>query len=79
MNIPEIVLNKIEQQEVQARDELGRRWVKCEYCGKIATESEFVDYGGRNRVNLGICRYCMYNNPRVKEDINKMRYGKFAK
>ena len=71
----ELFLQKFEQQEVQVRDELGRRWVKCEYCGKIATESEFVDYGGRNHVNLGTCRYCMYNNPQVKEDINKMRYG----
>lgn len=74
--IPEIIANQIEQQEIQARDEQGRRWVKCEYCGKIALESEFVDYGGRNRVNLGTCRYCMHHNPKVKADIDKMRYGK---
>lgn len=46
------------QQQTQIRDAAGNRWVKCEYCGLIAKESEFVLYGGKNHVNLGICKSC---------------------
>lgn len=34
------------QQESPIRDGAGNRWVKCEFCGKIAKESEFNSYGG---------------------------------
>lgn len=46
------------QQEVQVRDAAGNRWIKCEYCGRIAKESEFISYGGLKHVNLGTCRSC---------------------
>jgi DNA helicase-2/ATP-dependent DNA helicase PcrA len=49
----------IDQQEYPARDSLGRRWVRCEECGKIEMERDFSTYGGRNHVNLGICYSCM--------------------
>ena len=48
----------LSQQEKQVRDAEGNRWVKCEFCGKIATESEFNVYGGANHVNLGTCKEC---------------------
>lgn len=55
------------QQETQVRDGSGNRWIKCEYCGKIAQENEFTSYGGVGRVNLGTCKDCSVNNPAVKE------------
>ena len=69
--IPNEVMQQIEKQDVQARDAQGVRWVRCEYCGKIATEADFVIYGGRNRMNLGTCRQCMRDNPKAKEDIEE--------
>ena len=54
------------QQEYPVRDEQGNRWIKCEYCGKTATEKEFVTYGGAHHVNLGTCKECNQNNPEVE-------------
>lgn len=67
----DVIMQQIEKQDVPARDEQGVRWVRCEYCGKIAPESDYVIYGGIGHVNLGTCRDCMRNNPRVKEDIEE--------
>lgn len=39
-------------------DPNGQRWVRCKYCGKIATTAEFVDYGGVPHLNLGKCNEC---------------------
>lgn len=69
--IPNEVMQQIERQDVQARDEHGVRWIRCEYCGKIATEADYVIYGGIGRMNLGICRDCMRNNPKAKNDIEE--------
>lgn len=55
------------QQETQVRDAEGNRWIKCEFCGKIAKEGEFSTYGGLNHINLGTCNDCDKNNPAVKE------------
>ncbi|GEM_PF-353357 len=60
------LLERINQQEEQVRDSQGRRWVKCEFCGKIALESKFSSYGGVNRINLGICHECQKNNPEAR-------------
>jgi len=43
------------QQETQVRDAAGNRWIKCEFCGKIAMESEFNTYGGAGHINLTCC------------------------
>ena len=51
------------QNDHQARDAWGNRWVKCEYCGKVAKESEFRSYGGPGRINLGVCRDCALTHP----------------
>lgn len=48
------------QQEIQIRDSAGNRWVQCEICGRRAKETEFMSYGGKNHVNLGICKSCSY-------------------
>jgi len=48
----------IEQQEDEAFDSLGNRWVKCEECGKIDMADNFCYYGGQNHVNLGLCYDC---------------------
>ena len=68
----------LSQQETQVRDAAGNRWIRCEFCGKIAMEEEFGNYGGAGHVNLGTCKECSVNNPAVKqkdeEQITKMRY-----
>lgn len=43
----------LEQQETPVRDSDGNRWVRCEFCGKIATDAAFSSYGGAGHVNLG--------------------------
>lgn len=54
------------QQETQVRDAEGNRWIKCEFCGKIAKDDEFNSYGGVGHINLGTCKECSANNPDVK-------------
>ena len=58
----------LNQQETQVRDAYGNRWIKCEFCGKIAKDSEFSSYGGAIGVhlNLGTCKECAANNPAAK-------------
>lgn len=46
------------QQHTRIIDSFGQRWVKCELCGEIKSESEFSSYGGANHVNLGVCKVC---------------------
>ena len=55
------------QQEKQVRDSEGNRWIKCEFCGKIAMEDGFSSYGGIGHINLGTCKECLANNPAVKQ------------
>lgn len=55
----EKILYLIEKQDEQARDSSGVRWIKCEKCGIIDTEANFVTYGGIGRLNLGICNNCI--------------------
>lgn len=52
------ILSLIEQQAKPAYDSMGRRWVKCEKCGRIGTDDIFGSYGGQNHVNLGTCYNC---------------------
>ena len=59
---------ELNQQDKQVRDPYGNRWIKCEYCGKIAKDTEFSSYGGAIGVhlNLGTCKECSANNPAAK-------------
>ena len=77
--IKRLIEPQMHQQEEVVRDKQGRRWVKCEYCNKIAPADEFVVYGGIGTINLGICRHCMHNNPKVKEDIDRELFEKVKK
>ena len=56
----------LDQQEAVATDAEGRRWVRCEICGRAATDDAFSTYGGRGRANLGICRDCRDKIPPEK-------------
>ena len=56
------VKDQFGQQTKIIRDRFGNRWIKCEKCGVVGQEGEFVSYGGKNRVNLGMCKKC--NNRR---------------
>lgn len=58
------VKDKFTQQTEQIRDSYNRRWVQCELCGDIKTESEFSSYGGINHVNLGQCYVCLRKGER---------------
>ncbi|NLG10098.1 MAG: hypothetical protein GX562_00995 [Coriobacteriaceae bacterium] len=49
----------VNQQQAQARDSFGRRWIKCEICGEVKLENEFQSYGGIDRINLGCCYECL--------------------
>lgn len=75
-------INKIfdmdfEKQETQIRDVFGNRWIKCEFCGKIAKEEEFVSYGGDGHINLGKCNKCSKNNVELpKQEEKKMHIKK---
>ena len=61
------------QQETQVRDAAGNRWIKCEFCGKIAMENEFNSYGGAGHINLGTCKECSANDLTVRKKLkNKL-------
>ena len=64
-NIAENFLQQIEQ----VKDAAGNRWIKCEFCGRIAKVNEFVSYGGMNHVNLGTCKKCSSEGRSVVNDI----------
>ena len=36
----------------------GDRSLMCEKCGSIKRQDEVASYGGRNHVNLGLCKDC---------------------
>ena len=59
------ILEVIDRQDEQALDALGRRWVRCELCGKVAPEDEFSVMGGPGRLNLGKCRDCLRSSRRL--------------
>lgn len=63
----------LRQLETQVRDVDGNRWIKCEYCGKTAMESEFSIYGGKNHINFGTCKDCYEHNPAVKKPQTETR------
>ena len=67
-----------EQQEKPIKDPDGNRWVKCEFCGKIAMDKEFSSYGGKNHVNLGTCIECSRNNPKAAVQISIPHRGSNA-
>ena len=50
----------LQQQETQARDRKGNRWIRCKHCGKDGKEGEFKSFGGLGEVNLGYCNNCYY-------------------
>lgn len=58
------------QQTVQVKDAEGNRWIKCEFCGLIAKENEFVSYGGMNHVNLGTCKKCSAEGKGIVKNIS---------
>lgn len=61
--------SNFQQQDTQVRDAEDNRWIKCEICGKIAKESEFISYGGSGHMNLGKCKECSKNKRITKDEI----------
>lgn len=57
----EEIMKIIDQQDRKAIDSFGRRWVRCLKCGEIKQDRDFSDYGGKNRLNLGVCSVCSRN------------------
>lgn len=60
------VMEHIDQQEKRVIDNNGIRWIKCEFCGRVAPDSDFSIYGGPKHINLGTCKACKENNPKAK-------------
>lgn len=60
------IKERINQQTERVLDSRGIRWIKCEFCDKVAPDGEFVSYGGTNRINLGTCKECSKNNPNAQ-------------
>lgn len=54
----EAVMEYMNQQDRPVRDAHGMRWIRCELCGEVKEEAEFVSYGGPGHVNLGECKNC---------------------
>lgn len=59
----ECIRKKIEasidlDQEKPFYDSAGNRWIRCEYCGRLSTEEDFISYGGINHARLGTCKEC---------------------
>ena len=54
------VLNRFSEnnQSDIIRDSYGQRWVQCEICREIKPDYDFGSYGGKDHVNLGVCREC---------------------
>lgn len=52
------ITDKINQTTEYAIDSTGMKWFKCERCGKVDEDPEFVSYGGHNKYTLGLCREC---------------------
>jgi len=59
------------QQETPVRDANGNRWIKCEFCGKMAMEGDFSFYGGKGHINLGTCKECSVSNPAVEQKVEE--------
>lgn len=47
-------------------DRFNCRWLRCTKCGRIIRADQMASYGGRGRVNKGICREC--SNTQKKRD-----------
>lgn len=50
------VSEELKQQEKQVIDPDGNRWLKCEFCGHIGKEKDFITFGGPGHINLGRCK-----------------------
>lgn len=67
INFKQNMESNFSQQDTQVRDAEGNRWIKCEFCGRIARDNEFTSYGGSGHVNLGTCKECSRSNPAVRQ------------
>lgn len=63
----ESIKSQLSQQGHPVIDMHNNRWIKCEFCGKIAMEKEFNSYGGKDHINLGTCKQCSDGNPSVNK------------
>ena len=54
----EKIITGCNQQRVPVVSKSGFRWVKCEKCGAVMTNIHFTCYGGKGKVNLGLCYEC---------------------
>lgn len=70
------IRERLEQQAERVVDSKGVRWIKCEFCGLIATEGSFSSYGGANHINLGTCKECQANNPEAQISGKMMNQSK---
>jgi len=58
----------IQQQEKAVIDSRGKRWIQCKYCQKVSTVEHFSSYGGRGKINLGVCYNCLELERRLSQE-----------
>lgn len=68
----------LNNQDTPAIDPDGNRWVKCEFCGYIGKDNDFITFGGPNHVNLGKCKKCRnLSAPPTEENNSEMMRPKY--
>lgn len=57
---PDMEPGLVAMSEAVVRDRNGDRCVVCSECGEVKHEEDFVTFGGKDGVNIGICRDCYH-------------------
>ena len=70
--LPQLLSNRKDK----AIDPYNERWCKCEICGKVEAEKEFISVGRRYNCNLGICKECSSNGKQAEKIKNDNVSGK---
>lgn len=65
------VSEELKQQEKPVIDPDGNRWFKCEFCGHIGKEKDFITFGGQGHMNLGRCKINCRNVSSAPLESNK--------
>lgn len=70
----EIASFDFSRQDKIVENQLGERFYKCKFCGKIGTSNQFGSVGGLGEINNGICKECFIN-----PEVQKVIYGGLEK
>lgn len=57
--------NELEENTHRVRLTKYKYLLICEYCNNILTDDNFVYYGGKGRMNFGVCKNCQNKVPPI--------------